>query len=205
MACYADEADRLILNYVTHSFDEVFADVLHLFPQSPCRILDIGAGTGRHAAALAQRGNAVTAVEPTRELREAGQRLHAGADIRWGDDALPELDAFRAAPLAGPYDFILMAAVLMHFDETERRAILSRLPELLGPEGRLMLTLRHGPVPEGRRMFPVSHQEVAPLAERNGMRYVAHVFRPDPASRPGVSWTMLCLDKNGPATATISG
>ncbi len=138
-AGYAEEAEKLIKDYESRTFEEIFSAILDLFPASPCRSLDIGAGTGRHAAALAKRGHEVTVVEPTKELREAGQILHSDVPLTWVDDALPELDTLGQGPEAARYDFILMAAVLMHFDEKERKDIIRRLGELLAPGGRLIL------------------------------------------------------------------
>lgn len=194
-AGYAEEAEALIRDYESRTFEETFATILHLFPEKPCRVLDIGAGTGRHAAALAGRGHETVAVEPTRELREAGRALHGDMPLTWIDDALPELESLGRGPEAARYGLVLLAAVLMHFDGEERRAIIRRMAELLEPGGRAVLSLRHGPVPPGRRMFPVSHEEVTAMAEENGMRYVGHAFCPDHRNRPGVHWTMLCLDK----------
>ena len=48
-----------------------------LIPATPSRVLDVGAGTGRDAAALAALGHSVVAVEPTPELRAHGQRCTA--------------------------------------------------------------------------------------------------------------------------------
>ncbi|WP_204324597.1 class I SAM-dependent methyltransferase, partial [Stenotrophomonas maltophilia] len=65
--------------------------ILHLVPAAPVRAIDIGAGTGRDAAALAARGHRVLAVEPTAELLAEARRLHPSALIEWLDDGLPEL------------------------------------------------------------------------------------------------------------------
>ena len=196
MAGYAQESATLVKDYEKFPFETIFADFLHAFPQAPCRALDIGAGTGRHAAALAERGHAVVAVEPIPELREAGKTLHSDVPLTWVDDALPGLDALGEGPLAGPYGLVLMAAVLMHFDAAEREAIIRRLAGLLAPGGRLILTLRHGPVPAGRRMFSVPYEEIVTLSGPHGLRYVCHGESLDHAGRPGVSWTMLCLKKS---------
>ena len=79
---YAENAAALAEQYERLTFEDVHRDMLALFPVEPGRVLDVGAGTGRDAAALSARGHRVTAVEPTRELREHGQRAHARAGIR---------------------------------------------------------------------------------------------------------------------------
>ena len=93
---YADEAPELLKRYESISFADAHAPVLHLIPQAPCRVLDIGSGTGRDAAGLAALGHSVVAVEPTEELRRGAMLLHPSPMIEWLDDSLPRLTAVRA-------------------------------------------------------------------------------------------------------------
>ncbi|KAF0128349.1 MAG: putative methyltransferase [Xanthobacteraceae bacterium] len=193
-AGYAAAADSLVRQYESVTFEQVHAPVLHLLP--PCgRALDIGAGTGRDAAALADRGLAVTAVEPTAELRAHGMRLHAGKGIVWIDDGLPDLPVLAAG--TGQFDLILLTAVWMHLDADERSRAMARIAGHLAPGGRVIMTLRHGPVPEGRRMFDVSGDETAALAQANGLVCQFSQPRPDMFGREGVTWTVLALVRAG--------
>ncbi len=104
-AGYAENADALVAQYEGIAFAETHRDTLHLLPAAPARILDIGAGSGRDAAALCALGHSVVAVEPTAALRQQGQRLHAQAPILWLDDELPDLP--RLAAQGERYDRIL--------------------------------------------------------------------------------------------------
>ncbi|MET7749210.1 hypothetical protein [Micromonospora sp. NPDC005367] len=90
-AGYAEAADALADQYESVSFAEVHRDMLHLFPSRPSTVLDIGAGSGRDAAALAGLGHRVFAAEPVAGLHRRGQRIHADRAVEWFDDALPEL------------------------------------------------------------------------------------------------------------------
>lgn len=193
-AGYAAAADSLARQYESVTFEEVHAQVLHLLPAGG-RALDIGAGTGRDAAALADRGFAVTAVEPTAELRAHGARLHAEKAITWIDDGLPDLPMLAAA--AESFDLILLTAVWMHLDADERLRAMARIAAHLAPGGHLFMTLRHGPVPDGRRMFDVSGDETIALARINGLTCLLNEARPDMFGRDGVSWTVLGLERAG--------
>lgn len=188
---YAETADALVKQYESIGFADVHGDMLHLLPSTPCRALDIGAGTGRDAAALAERGHQVTAVEPTAELRTHGQRLHRDAAIEWIDDSLPDLA--RIAPKGERFDLILLSAVWMHLDVEQRRRAMRRVGELVVPGGVVLLSLRHGPVPEGRRMFEVSGEETTTLAAEFGLRLQHRVERPAVLRQPGVTWTHLAF------------
>ncbi|WP_235502557.1 MULTISPECIES: bifunctional 2-polyprenyl-6-hydroxyphenol methylase/3-demethylubiquinol 3-O-methyltransferase UbiG [unclassified Kitasatospora] len=190
-AGYGEAAEMLVEQYESVSFAEVHRDVLHLFPAQPSAILDIGAGSGRDAAALAGQGHVVVAAEPTAELRALGQQIHDDRDIEWVDDSLPEMRILRSR--GQRFDLILLTAVWMHLDELERSSAMRSIADLLAGEGRVVLSLRHGPVPAGRRMFDVSAHETIELARGHGLSVVHHSEREDPHARQGVRWSYLGL------------
>ena len=188
-AGYGETVEALVRQYESLSFDDVHRDLLPLLPAPPARALDVGAGTGRDAAAMAARGYRVTAVEPTPELRREAQRLHAGAAIRWLDDALPDLTGVRA--LGERFDIVLLSAVWMHLDEGERHAAMTTVAALLAPGGVMSLSLRHGPVPAGRRMFEVTAAETRALAEAQGLRTLHDSEAAALLNGPEVWWSRL--------------
>lgn len=91
---YAVLAKELVERYESIRFIDKHRAVMHLIPQDPSHILDIGAGSGADAAWLSDRGRTVVAVEPTRELRIAAMELHPSPLIEWLDDSLPDLIPF---------------------------------------------------------------------------------------------------------------
>ncbi|GAA2828659.1 hypothetical protein GCM10010441_61380 [Kitasatospora paracochleata] len=190
-AGYGVAAAELAKQYESVTFAEVHRELLQFFPTSPVSVLDVGAGSGRDAAALAALGHRVVAAEPVAEFRAIGQRLHAERAIEWVDDALPELALLRGR--RERFDLVLLTAVWMHLDEPERAAGMPALAALLADGGLVVLSLRHGPVPPGRRMFPVTAEETAELARRSGLAAVHRTHRGDLHGRPGVSWTRLVL------------
>ena len=191
---YAEQAGDLVRRYEAVSFIDKHQAVLHLLPKAPATILDIGAGTGADAAWLASRGHRVVAVEPTKEFRVCGMELHPSRSIEWIDDSLPRL----ASVLARDERFhaIMLAAVWMHLDESERRMAMPRLASLLAPGGILVMSLRHGPVPAGRRMFQVSGAEAISLAQDSGLRPLLETRTESIQGanrKAGVSWTHLAF------------
>ncbi len=191
---YSEEAESLAARYERLTFERVHGDALPLFPKPPASVLDIGAGTGRDAAALAARGHkVVVAVEPTTELREHGKKIHAAHKIKWLDDGLPDLD--KVFDLDRRFDLVLLTAVWMHLDKDQRRPAMASVASLTEPGGRIVLSMRHGPVPEGRRMFPVTPAETVALAEWQGLRTLYNKPRADMQGREGVSWTWLVFER----------
>ncbi|HYM30458.1 MAG TPA: methyltransferase domain-containing protein [Candidatus Cybelea sp.] len=191
---YAEEADALVKQYESISFADVHRQVLHLIPAAPGRVLDIGSGTGRDAAALAAMGYAVVAVEPTAELRTRAAALHPSPRIEWLDDGLPNLS--RLALRGESFDVVMLMAVWMHLDAEQRRRAMPRVAGLVRQGGVMILTLRHGPVPPGRRMFEVTATEIIPLAEAEGLRLALRIEnQPDFFGRTDVSWTRVAFSK----------
>ena len=191
-AGYADEAADLLVRYESFDFEEAHAAVLDLLPAAPGDVLDVGSGTGRDAAYLTAKGNRGVAVEPTAALRKAAAELHPSAAIEWVDDALPTLDSI--AGRSTRFDLILMSAVWMHLETQERRRAMPVIASLLAPGGTVVMTLRHWPVPVGRRMFAVTGTETVTLAEAAGLAALRNRHaesRRAENRRAGVSWTTL--------------
>ena len=189
---YAEEAEALFRQYESLTFEHVQYWSLPLIPPEPCRVLEIGAGTGRDAAGFAALGHSVVAVEPTGELRTRAAALHPSPAIEWVDDSLPELASIMMRGAA--FDVAMITAVWMHLDEAQRRRAMPNVAALLCPGGIIVMTLRHGPVPQGRRMFTVTADETIELARRAGLDVVYSAYSPDGIQqRPGVSWTRLAF------------
>ncbi|MEP6873808.1 MAG: class I SAM-dependent methyltransferase [Burkholderiales bacterium] len=200
-AGYDVDAAALAAQYESIAFEHVHRSVRHLFPQPPSTILDIGAGSGRDAAALSRLGHHVTAVEPTCELRCEGQRLHAAAQIDWLDDRLPELSIVRR--LDKRFDLILLTAVWMHLNRSERVAAMVTVAQLLAEGGLVSMSLRHGPFPVGRRMFAVSADETIELGARCGLNCLQRTEQDDAQGRADVCWTFVVLRKPGARAAEL--
>lgn len=186
---YADEVDELAVRYESFSFADAHSRIIHLLPHAPAQIIDIGSGTGRDAAALAKLGHRVTAVEPTKALLEHAIRLHPGNQIEWICDSLPTLVQVR-----GQFDVLMLTAVWMHLDPVQRVAGMRRLRQLMKMGALLLITLRHGPVPRGRRMFEVTPEETIELAAVQGLNCKLRLEETDGAqNRPAVCWDRLAF------------
>lgn len=196
---YEQEAPELLQHYERASFEQAHSGFLELIAPPRISVLDIGAGTGRDAAWFAARGDGVTAIEPTRAMREGAMALHPAPNIAWIDDRLPELVSVQGCI----FDLVWMSAVWMHFDEAERARMTPIVAALVAAGGGLMITLRHGPVPEGRRMFDVSPEEAISQARACGLSCVKADYA-ESSFAPGVFWDRLWFRRDASSSSVGS-
>lgn len=193
---YAADAADLIPRFEALSTEAVLAPALTLLPVGPCRVLEVGAGTGRDAAWLAARGHRVTAVEPVAALREAGMALHPSPNITWLDDRLPDLA--EVCRRGETYDLILLIAVWQHLPPEHHSRAIATLAALTAPKGRLIVSLRQGPGAPTRPCFPASPDEITRAAEAAGLSPALNLDAPSvqQANRDaGVTWRWLGFEK----------
>lgn len=101
---------------------------------------------------------------------------------------------------ADPMMFVvpIISAVWMHLEAGERCTAMPVLASLLSRAGVLYISLRHGPVPEGREMFEVSPAETVASAKASGLDAVLNVYRASTQMvdrEAGVTWTHLAFVK----------
>ena len=193
---YADEAEALFRLYESIPFADAHRAVLHLIPATPGNVLDIGSGTGRDAAWFASQGHRVVAVEPTDAMRIPAMALHPSPRIEWLNDSLPDLALLRSR--GERFDVVMLSAVWMHLDEAQRRRAMPNLAALVRAGGVVIMKIRHGPVPVGRRMFEISPEETIELARMQGLHPVLNVrieSRQEQNRVAGITWTNLAFVK----------
>lgn len=179
--------------YDALGFEDVHADALPFLPKTPGLLLDVGAGSGRDASWFAARGWEVVAAEPAAALRDEARRRHPEHAIHWIDDRLPALTAVHRQGLG--FDLVWLSGVWMHIQPEGRARAMRKLATLLRPGGRLVLTLRHGPAPADRPMWPVDAGEVERLGVDHGLALrVATERRADIGGRDDVRWQTVILD-----------
>lgn len=135
--------------------------LLELVPDGASEALEIGAGEGRVARALAGRGLRVVALEQSPALAAAARAAGGGVEVVEGDAAdLPFADA--------RFDVVVASMVLLNLDDLE--GAVAEAARVLRPGGALVASTRH-PV---RSMEPAGgyHRDVTftEVRERDGTR-----------------------------------
>jgi 2-polyprenyl-3-methyl-5-hydroxy-6-metoxy-1,4-benzoquinol methylase len=100
----------------------------------PGRALDLGAGDGRNAIWLAERGWKVTAVDFSQVALERGRsRAEAGGvTVDW-----QLADLLEWSPEARAYDLVTL--FFIHLPRTERRGVYARAADAVAPGGTLLI------------------------------------------------------------------
>jgi SAM-dependent methyltransferase len=194
---------RAVAYYDAHAesladgYEDLDAAATHpeLFAMAAARkgmtILDVGAGTGRDAAALAALGHAVTAVEPSDRMATLARALHPGGGVELFSDAMPGLASLGART----FDLVVVSAVWMHLPPADRPRAFARLAGLTARRGVIYLTLRIGPPDALRGIFPVDVEEVGRLAAVNGLVMRNLGRSTDLLGRRDVHWEALILSR----------
>ena len=179
--------------FEAYGFDDIHSGAIPFLPAQPGLMLDVGAGSGRDAAWFARRGWDVIAAEPADAMRAEAARLHNLPAIRWISDTLPALAHVQRLGLT--FDLIWLSGVWMHVPPDDRARSMRKLAMSLKPGGRLVMTLRHGPAPEDRPMWPVDAHEVERLGLDVGLALrVATEHHADLSDRKSVKWQTVILD-----------
>ncbi len=147
---------------------------------APPKVVDIGAGTGRLAVALATRvGAEVHCIEPSRAMR-------AGLLARALEQPLARerISIWPSAPAAlraaSPAALIYMSGVLQHLEPAERRQLFGQVREALRPGGLFVLDIVVG--------APTAAEQEVPMRGLGALRYRA-TFREEPLDADHARWT----------------
>lgn len=111
------------------------ADLAEVLPETPLRVLDVGAGLGHMSLWLAERGHQVTLAEPAAPMLDGARARFAEAGRQATFIQAPWQDL--PGQLAEPFDLVICHAVLEWLAEPV--TILAPLHQLTRPGGWLSL------------------------------------------------------------------
>ena len=112
-------------------------------------VLELGAGMGRVARAIARRGIEVVALEPSQQMLHEGQQVTEGLPVSWVQGDMRQLDLGRQFPLIlAPFNTLMhlytlddqdaaLQGILAHLAPGGRLAFDLYNPALIGPQGIL--------------------------------------------------------------------
>lgn len=198
---YDRDAPGFGARYSQARFEDVHRELLPFLPPPGSAVLDIGAGSGRDAAALARRGYAVTAVEPSLEL-QAWSRDHYGpTTVEWVEDRLPSLHVLRITKRR--FHFILCSAVLMHVAPIDLGEAFEALAELLEPGGKLAISVRDRQSDDPPDIFhDLTDSALVEAADEAGFSLMKAGISGDSLGRGHVQWRSFLFSGREPAGDT---
>lgn len=188
---YEQNAKQLAEQYDSVNFESVHSSWVDYWPKSGSIVLDIGAGSGRDAQWMKEQGCDVIAVEPCNALRQIGMQ-NSSSEITWINDSLPALKNIQS--LGMRFDLILVSAVWMHLAPSLRQKAFRKLSNLLSPNGKLVISLRHGEFNDGRQSYLVSLEELEVFAKDNALQVQFVSDSSDSLQRVDVTWQTIVLN-----------
>ena len=201
---YDEHRDRLFDKYLTYKPDELHSiwakDLLR--NRKPGTACDIGAGSGRDANWLAERGWEVVAVEPSALRARAKEISHSR--VSWIDDSLPNLSQLRS--LGHRFDLILLNAVWQHVRVNQRQRVFRILCELLNPAGLLVFSLRKGedePENLAREFHYVSSEELMRLGNQHAVGHRAQYLNQQDRAKKYVKWDWQIFEMPDDGTGNL--
>lgn len=191
---YNQDATRFGERYTSVRFEDVQRDVLAHLPVPGSRILDVGAGSGRDAFALAERGYIVTAVEPAVLLQQWARNRPVNAEVEWIEDRLPDPRKLRSLKLY--FEFILCSAVLMHLPAAQLRKSMLTFRELLVAGGILAISVRgKRPSDPADVFYDLSDDEIIEAATSEGFSLIESNSYEDSLGRQEVRWRSFVFQR----------
>ena len=203
MNYYSENARILAREYNSLNPDSLHESWSHFISDSPGIALDIGAGTGRDANWLADKGWDVVGVEPCKEFRDLAQK-NSHENVIWLDDELPDLKTLRTA--GHRFNLILLSAVWMHVAPGKRERAFRIISELLMPGGILVISLRHSNNEQEnieRRFHPVSSDELEQFAKQRALARLFFDRKDDHLNRAHVRWEIIVFQLPDDGTGSL--
>jgi SAM-dependent methyltransferase len=196
---YNKNASEIAKRY--NSVESPLHSLLPLFFKQNQRILDVGCGSGRDVAMMLNMGFDAFGIEPCAGLREQAAKHFPELKGRIFPGSLPQL----SSNLPGPFDHIVMSAVIMHIPDNLLLESALKLRSILNPGG--LLVISHCPKRDvglldnrednGRLFILRNSAQLQLLFEELGFQK-RHLFsNNDKMDRSGVEWETLVMEYEG--------
>ncbi len=193
-AFYDPRAEHYGERYASAHFEEVHGALLRHLPASGAHVADIGAGSGRDAFALTERGYHVTAVEPSAGMRDWAISSHPRSTVKWINDALPGLNEVLDTPRR--FEFVLCSAVLMHLPPATLSKCFFALSTIATPSGKIAVSVRAPTPADPKRIFhnhsPADLQNAAKAA---GLATIDQGQSVDVMGRAVMDWRWMVFQR----------
>ncbi len=175
-------------------------ELLRSLAPVPCRVLDIGGGSGRDAAFLVHLGCHTTFTDGCEEMVREAVARHPELAGKARHAAFPLPDDHELS--LEPYDLVLCAAVIMHLDDRSLERLASQVARLIVDGGHLVLShsrghrcVRGNRDSGGRLFLERTPAIVDRIFEAAGFRPLRLIEYSDGLGRDGIKWATHVLQK----------
>lgn len=198
---YDASANRFHHLYQDVTFEEMNGAWIEQLPEEAGFALDVGAGDGRDAKALALKGWEVLAAESDATLRNKGKQFTTGASVVWLEDKLPDLNNIRK--LSQRFNLILVSSVWLEVSPDNRDRAFRILSNLLAPGGLIVIALRNDPNRVASdSSWESDRGEFESYARKHALQVIKAENSPD-VIYPSVNWETIVLKLPDDGTGSL--
>lgn len=200
LSYYSRNASTIAARYErVASADSLQVDLSQL--KAKAKVLEIGCGSGRDAAALVNAGFEVTAIDGSQKMLEQALAYHPELAGRLLLHQLPMPLPFEPEG----FDAVIALAVLLHLTKDEIVGTLKEVHRVLTSSGQLIYSVNtarpgldeDGVDSDGRYFTVMSRAEWEVINKAAGFRCLEVVESEDVIGRDGVKWISFVLAKSG--------
>lgn len=202
---YDQNRERFFEEYSSHNAEDIHGVWArkHLdLGNKPSIACDIGAGSGRDANWLAEKGFDVVAVEPSKLREVAEPKSHS--NVTWLKASLPDLKQLTA--LGQRFDLILLNGVWQHLKPSDYDRAFRKLSNLLNPSGLLIISIRQGGSLEERRtrgFHDIDTGAIRNLATKYALRHHEQINNQRDLKRDDICWDFEIFEMPSDATGNL--
>lgn len=183
---YNDRADEFIERYEEAEISELH-QLLKEFLKPRGRILDIGHGSGRDIAFLKKLGMEIWGTDPAEKFVKYVKKRFPDISDHFTITGLPNLSLPEHFPKK--FDTVMLIAVWMHIPEELQNESVRNICQLLGKDGKIVLSYSTGSRDNDERFFEETQPEkVLALFERNDCKKIYSNSNRDGLGRYEIEW-----------------
>ncbi|WP_321393996.1 class I SAM-dependent methyltransferase [Emcibacter sp.] len=178
--------------YEKLNFEDVHSSILPYLAQLSGTIVDIGSGSGRDAAGLAEMGFNVIAIEPSHKLLEQAKSRHQSPNIKWLHGALPNIpNSLKNTS----NDAVLLSAVWTYIRPDQRGEAMLSMSGMLKEGGYLFLSYRNKISSDCDQFYEATIEETSRCALAANLHFVKSFEEYDHMKRDNIYWNVLVYVK----------
>lgn len=194
---YEQNSNNLSSRYENADVSEIHKLLLQTFEKNS-ELLEIGCGSGRDASFMSKNDYNITAIDGSINMIKEAKNIHPELFKKLFHKTLPNDLEFDKK-----FDGIYSIATLMHLSENDLKITISKIYNLLNPNGKFLMSVslfrddinKDGFDDKERFFLVLNFDEWVNLLENIGFKILQTKTNADGLDRNGIQWLTLVANK----------